>query len=40
MKKILVMVNRDFVLYNFRIELVERLLQENMAMEELRHAEE
>ncbi len=28
MKKILVMVNRDFVLYNFRIELVERLLQE------------
>lgn len=29
MKKILVMVNRDFVLYNFRIELVERLLSEN-----------
>lgn len=29
MKKILVMVNRDFVLYNFRIELVERLLTEN-----------
>lgn len=29
MKKILIMVNRDFVLYNFRIELVERLLQEN-----------
>lgn len=29
MKKVLVMVNRDFVLYNFRIELVERLLQEN-----------
>ncbi len=28
MKKILVMVNRDFVLYNFRIELVERLLAE------------
>ena len=28
MKKILIMVNRDFVLYNFRIELVERLLQE------------
>lgn len=28
MKKILVMVNRDFVLYNFRLELVERLLQE------------
>lgn len=28
MKKILVMVNRDFVLYNFRVELVERLLQE------------
>ena len=28
MKKILVMVNRDFVLYNFRIELVERLLKE------------
>lgn len=29
MKKILVLVNRDFVLYNFRIELVERLLSEN-----------
>ncbi|MCI8635372.1 MAG: glycosyltransferase family 4 protein [Eubacterium sp.] len=29
MKKIMVMVNRDFVLYNFRIELVERLLEEN-----------
>lgn len=28
MKKVLVMVNRDFVLYNFRLELVERLLQE------------
>lgn len=28
MKKILIMVNRDFVLYNFRIELVERLLKE------------
>lgn len=27
-KKILIMVNRDFVLYNFRIELVERLLKE------------
>ena len=25
-KKILILVNRDFVLYNFRIELVERLL--------------
>ena len=29
MKKILIMVNRDFVLYNFRIELVEKLLYEN-----------
>lgn len=29
MKKVLVMVNRDFVLYNFRIELVEELLKEN-----------
>lgn len=28
MKKILIMVNRDFVLYNFRLELVERLLRE------------
>lgn len=28
MKKVLFMVNRDFVLYNFRLELVERLLQE------------
>lgn len=28
MKRILVLVNRDFVLYNFRLELVERLLQE------------
>ena len=28
MKKVLFLVNRDFVLYNFRIELVERLLQE------------
>ena len=27
MKKILIMVNRDFVLYNFRIELVRELLQ-------------
>ena len=29
MKKILFLVNRDFVLYNFRIELVERLLKEH-----------
>lgn len=29
MKKVLFMVNRDFVLYNFRIELVQTLLQEN-----------
>lgn len=29
MKKVLFMVNRDFVLYNFRIELVEALLKEN-----------
>lgn len=28
MKKILILVNRDFVLYNFRLELVERLLRE------------
>lgn len=28
MKKVLFMVNRDFVLYNFRLELVERLLKE------------
>lgn len=28
MKKILVMVNRDFVLYNFRFELIERLISE------------
>ena len=28
MKKILILVNRDFVLYNFRVELVERLLNE------------
>ncbi len=28
MKKVLILVNRDFVLYNFRIELVERLLKE------------
>lgn len=28
MKKVLVMVNRDFVLYNFRLELIERLLAE------------
>lgn len=28
MKKVLILVNRDFVLYNFRIELVERLLME------------
>lgn len=29
MKKVLFLVNRDFVLYNFRLELVERLLNEN-----------
>lgn len=29
MKKVLFLVNRDFVLYNFRIELVQRLLNEN-----------
>lgn len=29
MKKVLFMVNRDFVLYNFRIELVQRLLKEH-----------
>ena len=29
MKKVLFMVNRDFVLYNFRIELVEALLEDN-----------
>jgi galacturonosyltransferase len=28
MKKVLLLVNRDFVLYNFRLELVERLLAE------------
>lgn len=28
MKKVLFLVNRDFVLYNFRIELVQRLLDE------------
>ncbi len=28
MKKVIFFVNRDFVLYNFRLELVERLLQE------------
>lgn len=28
MKKILILVNRDFVLYNFRVELVEKLLNE------------
>lgn len=28
MKKVLVCVNRDFVLYNFRVELLERLLQD------------
>lgn len=27
-KKILILVNRDFVLYNFRVELVQRLLSE------------
>ncbi len=27
-KKVLILVNRDFVLYNFRVELVERLLEE------------
>lgn len=27
--KVLILVNRDFVLYNFRIELVERLINEN-----------
>lgn len=29
MKKVLILVNRDFVLYNFRLELVERLLAED-----------
>lgn len=29
MKKVLFMVNRDFVLYNFRIELVQKLLKED-----------
>ncbi len=29
MKRIMFLVNRDFVLYNFRFELVEKLLQEN-----------
>ena len=28
MKKVLILVNRDFVLYNFRLELVERLLKD------------
>lgn len=28
-KKVLILVNRDFVLYNFRLELVERLLAEH-----------
>lgn len=28
MRKVLILVNRDFVLYNFRIELVQRLLDE------------
>lgn len=28
MKKVLILVNRDFVLYNFRLELVERLIKE------------
>ena len=27
-KKVLILVNRDFVIYNFRIELVEKLLEE------------
>ncbi len=27
MKRVLILVNRDFVLYNFRLELVERLLE-------------
>ena len=27
-KRVLILVNRDFVVYNFRIELVERLLEE------------
>jgi galacturonosyltransferase len=28
MKKVLILVNRDFVLYNFRLELVERLIKD------------